>query len=297
MSAETYPLYDFLAASQVERPLSNGLKNWMAKFNKLFPERWVDNFSTSISSTSMSIQSHNFDEARSKWLRPSLGVPFSISPDNAQKSVSGLIVAERVDLRLLILDILGEIPEAKPEDQELTTVELSMSSMIFEAIAATFGEAWPAKETMPISCGSFDEKPDNSRLFPPKKEVIVTGFEIKSSKGAKAGPARFQWIFAKEELINLMDVPTTAKIVPDGSAVDPEVIRQIDLSLIACLGSTELSMADLVCLREGVIVKLNQPIDQPLLVTANGLPLIKGWPGQAAGTQNLLVDSLILKNQ
>lgn len=293
MTAQDYPVYDFVAASQVERPLQSALKKWMNQFNKLCPERWHEIFGTNIQTESMSIQSYSFEDAKQKWVRPAIGVPFTINSNTPLKSVAGLIVIDRIDAILLILDILNETLSTKPDDRELTSVESSIASMVYQTLAAVFGEAWPAKETIPISVGAIDLEPDNSRLFPPDKEVILTGFEIKTVSSQQTGPARFQWIFGKEELVSLLEVPSTNKIVPDGKTIDPLNISQIDVSLAACLGTTQLSMSDLVRLKSGAIIVFDQPIDQPLIVKVNDQPLIRAWPGQTDKVQNVLVDSLM----
>ena len=42
MTAKDYPVYDFLTASKVERPLSAALKVWLEKFAKMFGDRWKE---------------------------------------------------------------------------------------------------------------------------------------------------------------------------------------------------------------------------------------------------------------
>lgn len=292
MTAQDYPVYDFVAASQVERPLQIALKKWMDKFNKLCPERWLDHFGSQIRTESMSVQSYSFENVRQKWSRPAIGVPFTINSTTSQKSVSGLIVIDRVDVILLILDILNEPLSEKPADRELTSVESSIGMMVFQITAAVFGEAWPAKETIPITIGTIDLEPDNSRLMAPQKEVILTGFEIKTASSQQVGAARIQWVFGKEELVSLLDVPSTTQILSDGKTIDPLNIGQIEVTLAACLGSVQLSMTDLLRLRNGAIIVFNQPIDQPLVVNINDHPLIQAWPGQAEKVQNILIDSM-----
>ena len=280
MMQPEYPVYDFLTASKVERPLSAALKVWMGKFCKMFVERWREFSPTDITVSPMLINVLSFESAQSKWNLPSIGMPITIK-DNI---VHGMVVAQRADLLILMVEILSESLSQRPDDRELTSIELSLTELVFQQAIATFGEAWPEKEMLPIKMGELDHQPKRSRMFPPKRDVLVTGFEIRTSGGLEAGPSRIEWMFAKDELTQLMGIEPEVTAASD-QKIPAENIFQIYVDVAAQLGTADLLMQDLLHLCPGDIVKLNQPIERPLALLINEHPTLQAWPGRTGDRQ------------
>jgi flagellar motor switch protein FliM len=285
-----YPVYDFLTASKVERPLSSALKIWLDKFSNVFLERWREFAPTEIRVTPRAINSTTFELAQSSWSQPSIGVVININQGAAQ----GMIVAQRSDLLILLMEILSETVLERPVDRNLTTIEGSLCQLLLEQSVRTFGESWPEKEVMPIEMGPVDEQPNRTRLFPPKHEVLITGFDIETSCGAPAGPACIEWIFAKDALKKLLKV--TDPVMPDPNSqnrIPVENISKIMVDICARLGSAELAMDDLIDLADGDIIKLDQRIEVPVTLLVNDHPAFQAWPGRCGDQQCLQVESII----
>jgi flagellar motor switch protein FliM len=293
MSTADYPKYDFLAASKLERPFSAALKAWFTKFHGLFRERWCDFALSEIQVSPLQTDSLSFDLARGKWTRPTIACPLTISGLDRKSEVQGLLVAQCSDVVILMMEILSESLSSRPVDRELTSIEMAMCQLLFQTAASALSEAWLDKDMLPISLGEPDFQPNNSRLFAPSKEVIIQGIEIRTSSVAEAGPARFDWVLAKEELMNLLGVRKTSPAPGSAQKVDPELVSQIEIDVTAHLGSTELSMESLMRLAPGAIIRLDQRVDEPLVVMVNGKPKLAGWPGESNHKPCLLIESLL----
>lgn len=281
-----YPLYDFRAASKVERPLAAALKIWQKKFSLLLAERWKEIAPTEIQVSPMLINAMTFEAARARWDHASTGVAINIK-DN---SVQGLLIAQRADLLILMMEIFSESLTARPADRELTTIEIALSQLFFQNAVATFGDAWPDKEPMPMKVKELDAEPKYSRMFPPQKEVLVTGFTIRTSGGSDAGPAKVEWIFAKEELRKLLGVAAVVAPAADGVKIPVENITTLVVEVAARLGMVELEMSELMALGEGDIVKLDQPIKTPLTLYVNQHPSLRAWPGRNGEQRCLMIE-------
>lgn len=286
MTPTEYPVYDFLTASKVERPLSAALKVWLSKFSGMFVERWLEFAPTEIQVTAMLIEARSFDAAQSRWTAPAVGLPIDIN----HGAVQGLVVVSRSDLLILMMEILSETITEKPADRELTSIESSLCELFFQHSIATFSEAWPAKEPLPIDAKAIDWQPNRCRLFQPERELISTGFEIRTSCGADAGPARVEWLFAKDDLKKLLGVTDAAPIAKSNQKIDPENLFALQIELTALLGSAELEMDQLLQLSVGDIVKLNQRIEQPLPLLVNDHPTFFAWPGRHGVMQCMQLD-------
>ena len=290
MTNVDYPIYDFVTASKVERPLANALQVWLDKFAKMFVERWKEFAPTEIQVRPLAIDSLSFENLQAKWKQPAIGVPISLN----HGAVNGIIVANRVEILVLLMEILSESLAEKPADRELTSVETSLCQLLLQQSVATFGEAWPDKEILPIEMEALDWHPNRCRLFPPQYEMLVTGFEIMTSSANATGPARLQWVFAKDELKQLLGTESTMKpAAGNGQKISAENISKILVEVSAALGSTELDMNELIQLDAGDIVKLNQRIEVPLILYVNNQPVFEAWPGRNGDKQCFQVESII----
>ncbi len=290
MSNIDYPVYDFLTASKVERPLVDALQVWLDKFAKTFVDRWEELAPNEITVTPLAINSVTFEAAQAKWVEPSVGVPIDVNGG----AVHGMIVASRVDILILLMEILCETLTERPTDRELTTVEGSLSQLLFEQSTATFGEAWPDKDALPVTMSELEWLPNRCRLFPPSSEMLMTGFSFQTVS-LDAGPARFDWVFDKSEMTQLLGVKSEAKTAAPVSAnkITAESISNLRVDVSASLGRTELDMNDLINLEAGDIVKLNQRIETPLILQVNDQPVFEAWPGRNGEKQCFQVESVI----
>lgn len=285
-----YPLYDFLTASRIERPLSDALKVWTTKFAELFAERWQEFAPTEISVVPQAVEAISFDAAQTRWSQPCVGVPIKINGD----AVHGMIVAERSDILILLMEILSETISQKPADRALTSIEVSLCEMLFDQSLLTFGEAWPDKEILPTEIGPVDPQPNRCRLFTPTREVLMTGFQIQTTSCDEAGPALIQWVFARDEMKKLLGVVDAPPINNrSGETIPIENVSQISLDVCVQLGQAELGMNELVNLDPGDIIKFDQRIEAPLVLNVNEKPVFAAWPGRVGQQQCLQVDSII----
>ena len=122
---------------------------------------------------------------------------------------------------------------------------------------------------------------------------MVTGFEIRTSSSSSAGPARFEWILAKDELMALLGVKPGIAPVSDSTKITAQHIEQLELNVEAILGTAALTMSDLIKLAPGAIVRLDQRADQPLSLKVNDHRKLTGWPGISHGKQSVMVEQVL----
>jgi flagellar motor switch protein FliM len=256
----------------------------------MFVDRWKELAPTDIRVIPLPMDSVTFESAQSQWTVPTVAFPININ----QGAVQGIIVAKRVDMMIILMEILCETMTERPADRELTSVETSLCQLFLEQSVATFGEAWPQKEILPIELGELDQRPSRCRLFPPQNEVLVTGFDLQTSSGETIGPARVQWIFSKAEISSLLGVELSHQSnANSGIKIPVESISQIMVEVCAKLGTTKLDMNDLIQLGPGDIVKLDQRIESPIVLLVNDRPVFEAWPGRLAEKQCLQVETII----
>ncbi len=285
MTNADYPVYDFASAGSVPRSLTKAYQPWLSKFAESFVDRWRDFSPARIEIQITPATSRTFRDEQKRWADVCVGMPIRVDTTN----VPGLLIANRQDLLRLLMQVLGGDPAEKILDRTLTTVELSLSQLVFETVAATLAESWPHKEPLSIGTDSMDVNPGRNRMFEPEQEVILAGITII----AAAGKTTIQWLLPKESLAQLLDVKLEVAAPNTGLPKIPiENIAGLEVTVSAQLGTALLNMSQLMSMSAGDIVALNQTVNSPILLSVNDQPLFEAWPGRVGNQQCLRVESL-----
>lgn len=284
MIKTNYQRYDFAAAARVDQPLRAGLNIWARRAAELFVEHWADFSQTEIMVSPANVDGLSFGEAQTNWSKQCQGVAVSFGDEDT----TGLIVSENQDLLVLLLDVLGGASEG-PENRTLTPIESDLAKLIFEAAAASFGNAWVGLEALSVEVAQLEEEPCRSRMFSANEEVLISGLRVQLGESTSI----LQLVLEREKTRALLGVdPPVAAEVDQGKSVSRENVFQLEVEISAELGRTKVDMSDLVAIEAGDILILDQPVDEPVAVLANGSPVFQAWPGKRINKQALRIETI-----
>ena len=255
----------------------------MAKCSELFVEQWSNFSPTPIQALPAPIDAEDFVALQAQWNEPTYGVEISFN-DNATK---GMLVVRRIKLLRLLMDILGNRSPDAPVDRELTSVEMSLSQLIFEQIAFAIGQSWPEQQSLSYKLEEPDDQPNRSRVFPPDEKLLTSGMQIQIADSTVI----LQIALAKNETSKLLGADMQVSKPNPNNRVSREMISEICVRITAGLGSSELDMNDLVSMSAGDIIVLNQSVAEPLTVFANDEPVFRAWPGRVDQQQAINIES------
>ncbi len=256
----------------------------MEKFAELFAEHWSNFSRTTLVTTPLSIDAHDFEKLQENWAQPAYGVGISFNDE----AVTGMLIFDRTELLTLLMDILGSGDEAVA-DRELTPVESSLCELIFEQAASNMVDGWPQQAPLAYEVGELFGQPNRSRMFAPDKKMLVSGLCIQLPQSS----VNLELILAKDEAAKLLGVQKQKVAQPNpNNRISHEKIAEIDVGISARLGSAELAMTDLVSIACGDIIVFEQRIEEPVIVFANEEPLFHAWPGRTANKQSLKIVSI-----
>ena len=287
MTSNDYPVYDFVAAASVERPLSLALKSWTSKFAEFFQERWKQFSSSEMKVYPTPTKCYTFGEARSKWDQ-SLGININFDDE----SQHGLLVSKRQHLLSLVMDILGESSDGDQPARELTAIEVSLCELIYEQVAATLSESWPQQQVLELPLGQLEASPNRCRIFGPDVDVLCNGFQLQ----LPSGNALIQLVLSKAHARSLFDIcDETQSETPaaDQRLIEWQNLRSVAVNVCTQLGTAELGLDEVTKLEVGDIVLLDQKIQEPLEMMVNEIPRWRVWPGKTKQQQTVKVESLI----
>jgi len=185
----------------------------------------------------------------------------------------------------ILYPLIGIALGAKPgsftsPDRKPTDLELQVVNIIFRLILSEAYRAWELVLKQHLETATLDLDQANPKAFQPASPVFVARFEMKL--GEHTGflalvmrPTFFAKALAPEE-------PRAAEPDTTGShekALD--LLLPAKVSLDVWLDGSQMSLQDLLQLREGQVVTLDHPVERKALCTLNGKP---GFSGQIVST-------------
>lgn len=279
--------FDFRKPSGLPEPVDQRLLFWQRGLASLAPERWSQHMTTAVTMEHAARETMMMVEARRQLPDAGIGCRIDLGAD----ALPTLFVFARPLLLALVGQVLGENLTQLPADRPLTTIEHTVSELLFEELANAIGEAWPEQSPLDCCINGFDDKPQRSRMYPLGERVLLSRFDLNSAFGSQP----VHWLSAQDQLIALLgqadDVGAPVAPAKDG----PLQARaaEIPVQVIVRLGSAELHVSDLADLQVGDVILLDQKIDEPLEAQVAGLPKYRGWPGRVGTRQAIQIDELV----
>jgi len=287
--AKECPLYDFKKAARIDESIARYLRAWLLRACTSFQQRWTEICNSTIKVTPETLYAQAFSNFQESCDPASFGTAMRLD----SLDLNSQVVVSQVDLLALVLELLAEDLEAKPAWRELTSIEANLSELLMENFCSSLGESWLQLEPLNHTLGPLDPNPQRGRMFGGGEPVIVAGILVQ----AKAGTMRFQWVLPRasvttqlRQLIGESNSSTEKKPVDLRNA-----ISEMPLDVIVRLGEAKLPMDDLLALRPGAIVVLDQPIGEPLTALLDNQPLFSVWPGRQGTKQSFQVAEIIQK--
>jgi flagellar motor switch protein FliM len=288
MSSETLQPYDFAAAARVKLPLRQKLNSWAKKSADMMVDQWAMMSQTKIEPGVESIDAKSFGEIQASWANPCSATELTFGED----AIPCLLVSENKQIRILVLDVLGGC-DSETNQLPLTSVEVSITKLIFEMFIVSLSEGWPSQETLPFNIGNFEPHPDRSRILPADEQVLVCRLRVQVGESTVV----VQLILPHVRTQTLVGYEAADSAASQSQPISKETISTIDVELVATLGNAEIDMADLTQLSPGDIVVLDQPVSSPLEIAANRQPVFTAWPGRKLNQQILKLQKVLEPGQ
>ncbi|MDI6736152.1 MAG: flagellar motor switch protein FliM [bacterium] len=182
--------------------------------------------------------------------------------------------------------LLGGKGEIVSLTRGLTDIELEVVENIVTDLAKGLKAAWANVIELNPVLKKIESNPQFAQITSPKETVIIGTIEV------KAGETTGNMTLC---LPLLMIEPLISKFTGEresslpGGAEQPvssediikmrKVVENIIIPLVVELGRTEVTMRDMLELKEGDVVRLNGKVDDVLIMYAEGIPKFRCRPG------------------
>ena len=184
----------------------------------------------------------------------------------------------------------------KPEGQDFTLIEQRIMRKVMNMGLINLEKAWEPVQKVNIKAVRTEMNPQLAAIVLPSDIVIIitVGIELADTVGD------FHLCVPYAMLEPLRD-RLQVSFQSDFYEVDQGWIRRFSdrlrdtmVTLTVHLGSTQISVEDLMNFSPGDVVVLDQQTSEPLLATVEDTPKFLGYPGVSKASQSFQIGSIIL---
>lgn len=182
------------------------------------------------------------------------------------------------------------------EHRTLTTIEEKIMSRIIQAINRELTIAWEPYMDFNIQSVTYESKPENIHLTS-VDPTIVAKFEIDTGTHKIEIQISYPYSLLKqamsEAVLKKGNQSKKEKLSPEAHESYRRTLLEASVRIQPMLGTAKLSLNDIIQLKEGDTIPLNQRTDKPLQIQVNKVKKMTGYPGLVQGRKAVKVFEII----
>ncbi|TVQ66282.1 MAG: hypothetical protein EA360_06580 [Balneolaceae bacterium] len=178
------------------------------------------------------------------------------------------------------------------EKRPLTTIEEKIVNRIMGGINKEIVAAWEPYEEFRILGTHYESKPENVHLSSADPMLII---HLKVDMGEKHTILKISYSYSLlKQAMSSSLMKKSSRFMAEKLTDDEKRAYQLTLSAAGMriqplLGSCTLTVDEIINLKEGDTISLDQRTDQPLQVHVNGVKKMTGYPGLIRGRRAVKV--------
>lgn len=184
-----------------------------------------------------------------------------------------------------MLDLMmGGKGQAHTKVDNLTEIETKIMTNLFERSFDNLREAWINIADIDPILTELEVNPQFLQMISPNETVVVISFNTIIGETSGMINICIPHVVLEPIVPNLSVrywMQTNKKEVsPEQLAVLQKRVKAAEIPIVAEIGTTDISIEDLLYLQLGDVIQLNTKIDDPLTVKVGGMPKFIGQPGK-----------------
>ncbi len=178
----------------------------------------------------------------------------------------------------------------------LTTIEEKIISRIQERLERELIEAWDPYVKFEVGNVVYENKPDNIHLGS-VDPLLAAKIKVDLNEAVIEFGISYTYNFLKRALndsIIKKDRGANLERLNHEEAIDyRRTLEKAPVKIQPLLGSTSLTLNEILNLKEGDTIPLHQKADEPLQIKVNGVTKMNGYPGVKQGRKAIKVFEII----
>lgn len=292
-AAKEMVVFDFRLPHRMSK---NQLRTFQAvheSFAEAFGSYLVSRLQTTVSVTVSSVDQLFYSEFVLSISSPSCLHIFRIQESDALAVLEfspQLIIA-------MVEHLMGGVAAGDKSPRLITKIEQSIVKGIVHKAIIEIQRAWKTVAELTFKLERYETEGDFAQIAPASEIVMVVSFEVSIGTQKYLMNVCFP-TFALDDVLAKMNIQHFST-VPAG-AREPSSERAIlhrlgstQLSAVAVLGETTLTLRELLNLETGDVLRTNIPLDGEVKVNIGGKPRLLGKPGITDGKVAVKVTRLV----
>ena len=183
----------------------------------------------------------------------------------------------------------------KPEGQDFTSIEQRIMKKVMVMGLANLEKAWEPVHKVAIKAVRSEMNPQLASIVLPSDIVIVitVGVELGDAVGDIHLCIPYAMLEPLRERLQVSFQSDFYEIDQSWVRRFSDSLRDTSVTMSVHLGSTTISVEDLMNFSAGDVIVLDQPTDVPLVGTIEGVPKFQGFPGVTKASQSFQISSVI----
>lgn len=190
----------------------------------------------------------------------------------------------------------GGSGEEVSDKRTLTTIEEKIVSRVMKNINQEIVIAWEPYMDFHINSSMYESKPENIHMVS-VDPTIIARFSIELGKQKVEFDISYPYSLLKKAMNNSILKKSNQSKALKLSEAEQEAYRQTLLKADVCiqplLGRTKMTIRDIIELKEGDAIPLQQRTDQPLNVNVNGVTKMTAFPGTLQGRRAIRIFNIV----
>ncbi|MFO7845603.1 MAG: FliM/FliN family flagellar motor switch protein [Balneolaceae bacterium] len=182
------------------------------------------------------------------------------------------------------------------ERRTLTTIEEKIISRIMNSINKEIIVAWEPYMDFKINSTTYESKPENIHMVS-VDPTIVAKFEIDTGDHKVEIQISYPYSLLKDALNDSVlkkgNQAKTEKLSAEALESYKRTLMNASVRIQPLLGTNQLTVGDIMSLKEGDTIPLNQRTDKPLNVRVNGVKKMTAYPGLVQGRKAIKIFEII----
>jgi len=279
MEGKAANVYDFKHPNRVSKDQLRTLQTIHETFAKTFNAYLAVRLRTIVDINLISVDQLQYSEFILSISDPSCIYIFRV------EELNGVAILEiSPNLVLYIVDrLFGGKGSSNEEARPITTIEQTIMKKIIEKAMENLSTAWQQVAPLTFILEGFESNPDVVQIAPPGETVITISLEIKIQDTSSLMNICFPYLIL-EDIISKLNVQhfismSKKEMTDEETSVINERLRLTSLPVIAYLGWTEITVRDMLDIKIGDVIRLENKVDDLLEVNVGGNKKYLGRPG------------------
>ncbi|MBF0431615.1 MAG: flagellar motor switch protein FliM [Fibrobacteria bacterium] len=291
-SEKTVKLYDFRRPDRVSKDQMRTLQNLHENYARLFSTTLTSYLRTLVEIELISVDQLTYSEFMMSISNPSCIYIFEIEPldGSAIFEVNPSLVFFMVDR------LFGGQGNPTEQNRELTEIERSVLNKIIERALRDLKEVWEHIGIFSPKIQGYETNPQFVQVAPPGETVILISLEVRLKNGSGLISICLPFMLLESVIGKLSGESWISSRLTTTQETRSQIEKEIsntETTVSTIVGDLQLTIRDLLQLKNGDVLVLDKLANSDLLVKVGGKPNFLGKVGVVGNNKSIQINSII----